>query len=154
MKSLKVYIVALAAAFLISCGVSFASESKDGVVICYSRPLEKVAKVWGSEAAYSAYEDFVDRSAQESIQFGYYPMRGAAAEYSGGARIGMVHGWIFYDRNVEIGGEYEIGISGERIRQDIGETFVGCKFLMEMPVCALKDKEAVSVSCDSKNAVK
>lgn len=82
------------------------------------------------------------------------PMAVATTEFARFVDDGMVDSWILFDRNVEVGGEYEIGVSGSRIRQDIGASFVGCKFLMEVSVCALKNKEALSVSCDSKNAVK
>jgi hypothetical protein len=62
-------------------------------------------------------------------------------------------GYIFFDREVKTGGQFEVGITGRIRAKWLGDVAKGCKLLAEAEVCPHVQNQDFSALCSSSDAV-
>ncbi len=134
----------------LSMGPIGAQETGNGVVLCYANAGDAFGggHISGQRDAYNEAAHLL-------------PTGGLGASFLGIPGAEQRHlmsfrgegGYIFCDRGVALGGQFEVGVTGRLRMEWLAEAAVGCDFVMETDVCVFRENQDFSVSCESSDAL-
>jgi len=141
---MKVYGLVAAVFVALVPKTGLADDLTSGIVLCYVQgsSLEQANPIVGSSWIEA---DLATQDLRYAISPSTVSM--SAAEVPFALQVGIVGGYAFYDREVELGTDQDLGVSGQRIRAWLGASIEACRLVVEMDTCARSDNPDFTVSC-------
>lgn len=120
-----------------------------GIVVCYSQgnTLESARRIIGNSFVAT---DLATQVLRHPISPTVVEMAGAEVPVA--IQVGVADGYAFYDRDVVIGADRDLGVSGQRIVAWLGASIESCRLVVEMETCPRADNPDWTVSCSDPRA--